>query len=227
MENASKALIMAGSILMSLLVIGLLVFGYTQISDLEQQRTDSDDETKLTEYTRQFEQFNRTLYGSELLSLANLQEDYNKEVISENDGYSQVEIQVETKGIAGTGYFSAGTKSIESFMQDAETIEKEIEGYEQNQSRYNNKSVKYYANRTYREIAIDFNLDITSMMSEYEISDIVANNAKTKNLYNDIQNYETLNSIYTEFKTGKRFRCTDVKYDDNNGRITEMFFEEI
>ncbi len=78
MENASKALIMAGSILIALLVIGLVIYTYNQLSDIEQTESDSEYTIKATEYMRQFEQFNRTLYGSELLSLANLQEDYNK-----------------------------------------------------------------------------------------------------------------------------------------------------
>ena len=38
MENASKALIMAGSVLMAILVIGLLVFGYQSLSALEQSK---------------------------------------------------------------------------------------------------------------------------------------------------------------------------------------------
>ena len=71
MENASKALIMAGSILMAILVIGLLVFGYQQLSSLQQTETDAEDNDKLARYMNQFEQFGRTLYGSELLSLAN------------------------------------------------------------------------------------------------------------------------------------------------------------
>ena len=71
MENASKALIMAGSILIALLVIGMLVLGYRNISSLEQQKEDSEGDMSALDYMRKFEQFNRTLYGSELLSLAN------------------------------------------------------------------------------------------------------------------------------------------------------------
>ena len=35
MENASKALIMAGSVLIAILVIGMLVLGYRNLSSLE------------------------------------------------------------------------------------------------------------------------------------------------------------------------------------------------
>ena len=57
MENASKALIIAGSVLISIMVISLLVFGYNQLSDLEQTRANSDDNVKMAEYMRRFEQF--------------------------------------------------------------------------------------------------------------------------------------------------------------------------
>ena len=100
MENASKALIMAGSILIAIMVIGLLIYGYNQISDLEQTRADAEVTDTLAEYMRRFEQYNRgqgdePLYGSEILSLANLQEDYN--LLQATDGYSPVTIKIEIK----------------------------------------------------------------------------------------------------------------------------------
>ena len=98
MENASKALIMAGSILIALLIIGLLVIGYNQISGLEQTKTDNDVNKKMIEYMRQFEQFNRTLYGSELLSLANLQSDYNSSEAREDVGYDRDRNNSSNKG---------------------------------------------------------------------------------------------------------------------------------
>ena len=72
MENASKALIMAGSVLIAILVIGMLVLGYRNLSSLEQQKEDSESDSTLN-YMVKFEQFNRKLYGSELITLANLQ----------------------------------------------------------------------------------------------------------------------------------------------------------
>ena len=99
MENASKALIMAGSVLLAIMIIGLLVFGYNQISETEQIKSDSENIDKLAEYMARFEQFNRdksnALYGSELLSLANLQEDYNESNLRIDEGYDKIEIKVE------------------------------------------------------------------------------------------------------------------------------------
>ena len=132
MENASKALIMAGSILMAILVIGLLVFGYQQLSSLQQTETDAEDNDKLARYMNQFEQFGRTLYGSELLSLANLQEDYNTSDARINTGYDKVEITVTIKNsIADTIYFQANTYDLSEIVEDAENLEKERAKYEE------------------------------------------------------------------------------------------------
>ena len=78
MENASKALIMAGSILMSILVIGVLTIAYNQMSIAEQERINVEEAGKVVDYGKQFEQYNKTIYGSELLSLGNLKLDYNR-----------------------------------------------------------------------------------------------------------------------------------------------------
>ena len=237
MENASKALIMSGSILLSVLVIALLVYGYTNLSALEQTKQDTQDNIELSEYMARFEQFNRTLYGSELLSLGNLQEDYNTAIRrygGENqDGYQSVSITVIIKKeISNSPYFTPGTYQIEQLASQQETIENQLSNYEKNRKEYNNRSVKYYSQKTYREIAIDFDMDPPTNMTDYDIRvqylEGGYGNVDTKNLIREIDEYTRLNnSIYNTFRTGKRFKCTDIKYDHYNGRIVSMTYEEI
>lgn len=227
MENASKALIMAGSILIALIVIGVLIIGYNNMSSYEQTLEDSEDISAL-EYMRKFEQFNRTLYGSEILSLANLQEDYNSSYDVKNEGYDRIEITVTTNGIVNTSYFSAGTYSIDKISNDQSKIESEIAQYEKNKSEYNNRSVKYYSTKRNREIAIDFDMYPPSSMPDYDIAtNYLQTNSTTAKLLEEIQAYKDLTTIYNEFRTGKRFRCTNVIYNNQNGRISSMNYEEI
>lgn len=235
MENASKALIMAGSILMALLVIGILVFGYGQLSSLEQTKEDVDQVDKMSEYMRRFEQFNRgqdnPLYGSELLSLANLQEDYNSS--DAEVGYDKIQITVEIKNTIDKNYFKAGKYDISKILEDKNRLLKEKDKYENknnpNYIKYNGKSVKYYSKKSYREIANDFEIDIPSTWGNDLISEELYRNDKTKKLMQDIQNYSDLNTIYNEFRTGKRFYCPadGVEYDNYNGRIKKMTFVEV
>ena len=55
---------------------------------------------------------------------------------------------------------------------------------------------------------------------------ILEGNSTTKKLMEDIQDYTNINSIYTEFRTGKKFNCVEVRYNDYNGRLNYMYFEE-
>lgn len=227
MENASKALIMAGSVLMAILVIGLLVFGYQSLSSLEQSKENAKGDLKAEEYMERFEQFDRTLYGSELLSLANLLEDYNNTDDVKYDGYEEMTIEVYTTGITNTTYFKAGTYSITKILEDKNKIEKEISKYEVKNSDYNNKSVKYYSEKSNRQIAEEFGIDVPGTTPDYDIAEIyLKSNTKTNQLLNDIQNYKSLTTIYNEFRIGKKFECKEIEYDDNNGRIIKMYFKE-
>ena len=213
---------------MALLVIGLLVLGYTNLSSLEQQKEDSEGELTALEYMRKFEQFNRTLYGSELLSLANLQEDYNNTDDVLREGYDRISINTRSSVIVNSSYFAEGTYSLDKVSADQSKIEKAISNYEKARSEYKNRSVKYYSSKRYREIATDFGMNPPSSMPDYDIqSSYLATNSTTAKLLEEIQDYKDLTTIYNEFRTGKRFRCTNVVYNDENGRISSMIYEEI
>lgn len=140
MHNATKAFVIAGSVLLSLMVIGLALFVYQRISNLEQAQVDSEDEKKLVNYSLRFEEYNRTIYGSELLSLANLHDDYQKKQV-ELEGYDPVTIEVRiTRRIYGTTYFYTGTRYIQSLYTEKNNFENLLERYrrENNATQYEN-----------------------------------------------------------------------------------------
>lgn len=88
MENASKAIIIAGGILIALIIISLLVLLFNQIGNVYSEQDKAISEKQLAEYNRKFAIYdnNKGLYGSELLSLANLTTDYNKKLLDSVNG---------------------------------------------------------------------------------------------------------------------------------------------
>ena len=107
MENASKALLMAGGMLIALLTISLLVLMFTRISAV--QRTNNVDEAEMTttEFNNQFSTYNNNhVRGSELYSCLNRAVDYNKTVtIVSEEGknwrdaqYEPIEIDLDFSG---------------------------------------------------------------------------------------------------------------------------------
>lgn len=238
MENASKALIMAGSILLSIMVIGLLVFAYNQLSDVKQTESNAEDIEKLNYYSSKFEQYNKAIYGSELLSLSNLYDDYNK-VQGEMKGYEEIEIKVKINrqiDVNGTIYFSAGNQTADNILVGKEKLEEKIQEYEvavkNNATKYNGKTVLYYSTKSYKEIALLFGYNYNDAniygKTDYEIEDYLETQGSSdvKNLINDIKEYKLLKSSYAEFKN-KKFRCQKIEYGNVSGRITSMEFVEI
>ena len=223
MENASKALIMAGSVLLSLIIIGSLVFMYNKLSDAEQTQLDAEEESKIVEYGNKFEQYNKKIYGSELFSLANLQEDYNTTQATEK-GYNKINIDVTIKRpIAASEYFQTAN-TIADITRDKNAIEQAIKRYEE-QATYKGRTVKYYSQLSNREIATIYGIEFSSYEIDYDIGERLKLDPTTSKLMKAIDEYRNTTSAYTEFKN-KQFECKDIKYD-NVGRISYMRFEEI
>lgn len=81
MENASKALLMAGGILIALLIISLFVYMFTSASDIFETKENIERTAEIEEYNKQYESYNRQLLrGTDLISLMN-------KVISDNSKY--------------------------------------------------------------------------------------------------------------------------------------------
>ncbi len=85
MENASKAIIMAGGILIGVIILSVLVLVFRPIGDVYTEQGVSLSIEQLEKYNRKFNTFDKSLYGSELLSLKNLLEDYNYRVLQDAD----------------------------------------------------------------------------------------------------------------------------------------------
>lgn len=236
MEDASKALIMAGSVLMAVLVISLLVFMFGRISSVKQTEADIDQINKIIEFSKKFEQFNKTIYGSELLSLANLYEDYNL-TKAEEKGYTPIEIKITIKTQIvedGKIYVSAGSnKNITEIMEGIieknnnittnSSLESDIEYYET--KLYKGRTIKQLSQLSNREIATILGVTYHSDDTDYDVGDMLLLNSKSKDIMEKIETYRNIKTTYTQFKN-TRFRCTKVEYDQD-GRLNYMNFVEI
>lgn len=236
MENASKALIMAGSILIALLVAGMVSMVYSQMSKVEQTKIDVEKNKKVVDYAKTFEQYNKNnIYGSEILSLANLQEDYNFRQ-AEMKGYTNINVTVQIiRPIYENGihYINTGKLNIQTIKVGIEKMISDIENFEKNNNGYKNKkennkrSVSYYAQLSNRQIATLFDISYSSSENDYDIGERLANYAispTTYKLLQDIEKYKNLKTSYAEFKNTS-FKCDNTVYD-GVGRLTSMHFVE-
>lgn len=79
MENASKALIIAGSVLIALMIIGALLLMFNNLSTYQESNIESTRDSQVVEFNNQYSTYNRTnVRGSDLYSLLNKAVDYNE-----------------------------------------------------------------------------------------------------------------------------------------------------
>ncbi len=107
MENASKALIIAGAILLAILIIGLGMFIYQQASGAMSGA--NLDPTKAQAYNSEFLQYEGTKSGTDTIALYNLIKNHNR---SNTDDVS-LQIAVDVKETDATTTPKALTNTVE------------------------------------------------------------------------------------------------------------------
>ncbi len=219
MENASKALIIAGSVLLSLLIISALVLMFNKIGQLKRNEADIEGIQKIEEYNKQIENFYRTgLYGSEILSLANLVEDYNKR-LHELEEYEEIKLTVEFK-----------TVDYKNFAKSPATSKELIQGFQKLENEAQKVGNKTYYGKTVKTLDSMKDSQIKDLLiangeqvqdlSIINIRDYLSNSAKK-----DIEQYSELNLEVRNFKN-RKFQKPLIIYN-NYGRITNITVKEI
>lgn len=218
MENASKALVMAGSIFLSLMIVGALIFMFNSLSNFKQTEEDMEDVSKLAQYNKQIESFNKTyLYGSEILSLVNYIEDYNVRE-EDTETYEKITIKITLKKIVGAKYIKATTyTNPKELIKDFNNLEK----------ANNTLKKKEFCGRTIEEYYGMKSQEIYNIVETYKITkkqsyDI---DKKVEEINKKVAEYSALRSELTTFKL-KVFKnnIKAIKYEGS--RITYMEFAE-
>ena len=72
MENASKALIMAGGILIALIIMALLIRSYTNVSIFQKTKLSQEEQEKIVLFNEQYTKYlGQYVYGVEVRTLVN------------------------------------------------------------------------------------------------------------------------------------------------------------
>lgn len=78
MENASKALIIAGSILIAIIILSVLIYVFGTYRNLAKTQEDTAQQQEIAAFNRQYEAYNKQyLYGAEVITLINKAIDNN------------------------------------------------------------------------------------------------------------------------------------------------------
>ena len=208
MENASKALIMAGGVLIALIIIGILVAFFNNLSDWQKINQSSEEVEQITEFNKQYDVYARNVYGSELLSIANKIDDYNKRE-SDNKGYSKIELEVQITYDMDKDFFIKNIYNAASLKTEIEKLNNKIE-------ELGNTSIKSSINSK-----ISRKVSQLATMRTKDIEDL----GFIRTDYSEIvTKYNTYKTLLTEVKA-KVFQYVDFEYNKNTGRITKMKYK--
>lgn len=102
MENASKALLIAGGVLIAMLLISLLIYGWTVVSEYQDSKKELADIEDVSKFNDQFLQYDRDdVQGYELLSLIHKVIDYNQrkteDSTSNTDSYQYIDLSIDMR----------------------------------------------------------------------------------------------------------------------------------
>ena len=136
MENAVKALSMAGSVLLSLLIIVLVIFYYDSLRINEEMKRAKREEKEVDSINTQFETYlvKKYLIGSEVLSLANLAKNYNSPEYL-NNGYNEIVLNVKLNDSSGMiadsklfgGHFTSADALYDAYQEDNSKVQSALD----------------------------------------------------------------------------------------------------
>ena len=208
MENASKALIMAGAVLIALMVIAMLVFFFDNIKEWQNVKQGGEEVEQATEFNKQYDVYARNVYGSELLSIANKIDDYNKRE-AENKDYSKIELVVEIRQDIDKNYFTKGTYSAATLKEEVEKLQDEVE------------TIGKVTIKSATTEKISRRVSALATMRTKDIEDL---GFERTQYIEKVNSYNTYKTLLTEIKA-KVFQYVNFSYDRNNGRITKMSYK--
>lgn len=96
MENVSKALLIAGGMLLVVLLLTILVIGYNRISSYYESKHELITVEQLDKFNKQFENYSgKAIRGNELISLMNKIIDYNvSQSYQAEKGYKPIKVKI-------------------------------------------------------------------------------------------------------------------------------------
>lgn len=239
MENVSKALMMAGGLLISIMVISLIVVLWGRISSYFTEDSNTKVVEQDAEFNAQFENYNKkSIRGNELISVMNKIIDYNR-TAADIENYDRIIINIDLKK-SNFKYNNRGKEIIRNDM----ILNQENDMISNQENDNNIKTISNLSIDLARETGID---DTKLQRLSADISNIVDDDSKTGDELKAYKEYraEKLKSIlgyevqdskisdiveatlkyyqYTQFKRAM-FKCDGVNYNKQNGRVNEMNF---
>ena len=222
MENASKALLMSGGMLIALLVIGALLLAFNQIGDYEKGKSSMTKSSQVADFNKEFAKYTGdNVKGYDLITLINKAIDFNSKEGTTKETANSVDYSKKIKIVITN---MKKFKNKYGVNNSSEWLKGNSDSYEtQNSGDTIPNGIKKFT-----ELERTYTLSkLSNLSSNYD--SIKAGTKTVKDIIGTDDSRITLEVIaqyreYSEFKSSS-FKNTDMKY--NGDQIVELDFEYI
>ena len=115
MENASKALLIAGGILISIIIISMFLSMYNRMSSIQKEEAEEKRMEAILKFNAEYEAFDKKImYGTDVITLANKIENNNTNNL--NNNLYQIELYLNDKKVVNGTKLKESDKDFEKKM---------------------------------------------------------------------------------------------------------------
>ena len=206
MDNAVKALEMAGGVLIAILILSLFVYMFNQVSYNQAMQNQNEEAKRIEAFNKKYEAYNKNiLYGSDVISVINMGINNNSEETaggeySKDDPYS---IDVSFTLLNDL------VLSVEAIDKDGVVIDNIV---------YEDAPVLEAEESPYK-ISDEDDLDKIALIMPSENGVVIEYNNRLETTF-------VAKGAYEEF-INRIFRCSGIEYNATTGRVVSISFQEI
>lgn len=222
MENASKALLMAGGILIALLVIGSVLLMFNQIGNYRRANTDSEKSSQIADFNKDFVRYadGEEIKGVDIISLANKVVDYNQKKVQ------QIQLIIIKITLKINLAPSASSNFITTYGKDGKS-----ELFDRKTNWTVSSSDTQFVSRVTQFAALESTYTLGTMIKlsanydSIESGDKTASQVAGKNVEDIDRDPSIIKKYreYSEFKSSTFINDGEPKYD--NGQVVELSFK--
>ncbi len=237
MENASKALIMAASVLIVIVIVSAFVLMMSNLTSYQESSHQANLSAQIAEFNSQYTTYNRTnIRGSDMISLMNKIVDYNERYTGE-EGYTPMQISINMNGknseltFDGKNRIVTQSKYTEKNISDIVGQPSSVTGdiTDGEIRRIEKKYQQKYCNQLASEISniqyIKDNYTGSKANEEFDKEEMLPYPAEryggVQTIYQDALKYYE----YIQFKRAYFDCIEEPEYDENTGRILKLEFK--
>ncbi len=209
MENAAKALSIAGGVLLAVMLAVLVYYVFTHWGDSQRASQEDVEIQQVEDFNKSYLSYEKVLYGSELLGLVNKMSDYNISDTVKYSGYSTMDLSMKITDRTTGNLFSYGTYTLTSISNAINTVMNKTVNSSKYKGQISDSQWEYLAKSS---TSTKFN----DLCTELKIPSSI----NRDQLKADAAEYYK----YVQFKR-KKFKHIGTDFS-NDGRVSKMSFEE-